>query len=185
MGPTADLRIKPDLVAPGDQVVVAGNVGISLGMSSGTSLASPMLAGAIAALWSAFPEKSSSEILEAVYATSDQRHRPDNERGYGLPEMTEAWIKLGQLENGNGGIYHYEPISGELIYYWVNRGFIPEGLAEIRNILGEKVADLPIVVLNNTVARLEITGLQGLPAGHYQIMLKNEDGVRLLGFGRH
>lgn len=185
MGPTADLRIKPDLVAPGDQIVVAGNVGISLGLSSGTSLASPMLAGAIAALWSAFPEKSGSEILDAVYASADQRNRPDNERGYGLPEMTEAWIKLGQLENGNGGIFHYEPLSGELIFYWANRGFKPEGVAEIRNILGEKVAELPIAMVNNTVARLEIRGFQNLPTGHYHIVLKNEHGVRHLGFGRH
>lgn len=185
MGPTADYRIKPDLVAPGDQVVVAGNVGISLGLSSGTSLASPMLAGAIAALWSAFPEKSSSEILNAVYAAADQRYSPDNERGYGLPEMTDAWIKLGQFENGNGGIFHYEHPSGELIYYWANKGFKPEGTAEIRNLLGQKVAELPITMLHHPVSRLEIKGFQSLPAGHYQIMLRNNDGVRLLGFGRH
>jgi serine protease AprX len=189
MGPTADHRIKPDLVAPGDQIVVAGNVGISLGLSSGTSLASPMLAGAIAALWSAFPEKSSSEILEAVFASADQRFAPDNERGFGLPEMTEAWIQLGNLENGNGGIFNYEPVNGKMTYYWINRGFRPDNMAEIRNILGQKVADLPIYMMNNTVARLEVSGFQHLPAGHYQIILKNEDGVRKLGGatlgGRH
>lgn len=39
-----------ELVAPGDEIVVAGNVGIAIGLSSGTSLASPMLAGALASL---------------------------------------------------------------------------------------------------------------------------------------
>lgn len=53
-GPTADGRIKPDLMAPGETVVVAGDTGTDLGLSNGTSLASPMLAGALAALWSAF-----------------------------------------------------------------------------------------------------------------------------------
>ncbi|MCC7467505.1 MAG: S8 family serine peptidase, partial [Saprospiraceae bacterium] len=181
MGPTADHRIKPDLVAPGDQIVVAGNVGISLGLSSGTSLASPMLAGAIAALWSAYPEKPASEIMEAVYASADQRFAPDNERGFGLPDMTEAWIRLGEMENGNGGIFSYEPESGAMTFYWINRGFRPVGQAEIRDILGRKVADLPIDFVNTTVAQLQISGFQGVPSGHYQILLKNEDEVMKLG----
>jgi serine protease AprX len=47
VGPTSDGRLKPELVAPGDMVVVAGNFGTELGLSSGTSLASPMLAGGL------------------------------------------------------------------------------------------------------------------------------------------
>lgn len=189
MGPTSDLRIKPDLVAPGDQVVVAGNVGISLGISSGTSLASPMLTGAIASLWSAFPEKSAAEIVDAVYASADQRFAPDNERGYGLPEMTEAWFRLANLENGNGGVFQYEPKSGELNYYWVANGFEAGKTVELRDILGRKVGEYSIENENHPVAQLHISGLQNIPPGHYQVILTSETGVRRLGAatwnGRH
>lgn len=180
LGPTVDQRIKPDLVAPGDQVVVAGNVGISLGVSSGTSLASPMLAGAIAALWSAFPDKPAAEVLEAIYASADQRFAPDNERGYGLPEMTEAWFRLGNLENGNGGIFRYDALNGGMDIYWFSKGFVPEAEIEFRDIMGRTVAHYPFVINLNNITRLSVTALQ-LPPGHYQILLRGENGVKRLG----
>jgi hypothetical protein len=78
-------------------VVVAGEKSIDLGLSSGTSLASPLLAGSIAALWSAYPEKTATEITNAVFEAADQNLQPDNERGYGLPDMTRAWLQLGKF----------------------------------------------------------------------------------------
>lgn len=184
IGPTADQRIKPDLVAPGDQVVVAGNVGISLGVSSGTSLASPMLTGAIAALWSAYPEKTAKEILQAVYASADQRYFPDNERGFGLPDMTDAWIRLGDMENGNGGIFQYESSTATLTYYLANRGIAPGDTVVWQNILGQVVAERPITLVNNSIMQLQIQGLENIPAGHYTLLLKGKTGVIRLGVGK-
>ncbi|HAD13902.1 MAG TPA: peptidase S8 [Saprospirales bacterium] len=180
LGPTADQRIKPDLVAPGDQVVVAGNVGISLGVSSGTSLASPMLAGALAALWSAFPGKPAAEILEAVYASADQHFAPDNQRGYGLPDMAEAWFRLGNMENGNGGIFQFDAITGEMDFYWLSEGFAPETEIEFRDIMGRTVAHQPFAINRNNITRLSVMDLQ-LPPGHYQLILRGKNGVKRLG----
>ncbi|MBC7776333.1 MAG: S8 family serine peptidase [Phycisphaerae bacterium] len=182
-GPTSDGRIKPDLVAPGDQIVVAGNVGISLGLSSGTSLASPMLAGALASLWSAFPEKTASEILEAVFASSDQAENPDNERGYGLPEMTQAWIELGELVGGNGGMFGFNRAGGELTFTYAFDFFKPGDSVELRNDLGQKIAAIIPEIFAREISTLKIKGLSKLPAGHYQIVLSNKKGVKRLGVG--
>lgn len=180
-GPTADGRIKPELVAPGDQVVVAGNVGIALGLSSGTSLASPMLAGALASLWSAFPDKTAEEILDAVFATADQIGQPDNERGYGLPEMTEAWIRLNGFRFSNGGMSYFNRDAGELVFTYAFDFFKPGDSVELLNDWGQKVANIAAQISPNEITTLKINGLTGLPAGHYHIVLKNKNGVKRLG----
>ncbi len=180
-GPTADGRIKPDLVAPGDQIVVAGNVGISLGLSSGTSLASPMLAGGLASLWSAFPEKTASEILEAVYNSADQKEMPDNARGYGLPDMTQAWIQLSEMVGGNGGLFAFDPLIGKLTFVQASNLFRDGDAIELRNDLGQKVAGISGRISANEISTLKLTGLKNLPPGHYQIILKNKDDSQRLG----
>jgi serine protease AprX len=180
-GPTSDGRIKPELVAPGDNIVVAGNVGIALGLASGTSLASPMLAGALASLWSAFPKKTASEVLDAVFSAADQDERPDNGRGYGLPDMTEAWIQLGEMSIGNGGLFSFDRTGNELIFSFSTDVYYPGDLVELRNDLGQKIAGILAVFVQNKISTLTIRGLVEVPPGHYQIVLSNKQGVKRLG----
>lgn len=108
IGPTTDNRIKPDLVAPGSGIIstVGGN---SYQPLSGTSMAAPHVAGAVALLWSANPEligdyAATYAILTstALPITSDSRYmgsahaacRPDtvpnNIYGYGRLDALAA-----------------------------------------------------------------------------------------------
>ncbi len=175
-GPTFDGRIKPDLVAPGEQVVTAGNVGIDLGLASGTSVASPMLAGGLASLWSAYPNKTAKEILAAVFASTDQTNQPDNERGYGMPDLTEAWLQLGNFVSGHS-TFAFDRDNGELTLLTAsNLGNITT--VELRNLLGQSIGNFPATLSKNSISTLKISGLGQVGAGSYQIVLA--DGERLM-----
>lgn len=54
-GPTSDGRVKPDVSAPGTDILSASWTG-GYELMTGTSMAAPAVAGAVALLWSASPE---------------------------------------------------------------------------------------------------------------------------------
>ena len=85
IGPTADGRIKPDVVALGSRAIVASpNNRIS--SSNGTSFSSPLVAGLVACLKQAHPDRSNMDIIQAVRLSGDQYNFPDAEYGYGIPD---------------------------------------------------------------------------------------------------
>lgn len=177
-GPTPDGRIKPDLVAPGDDIVVAGNVGTELGVSSGTSLACPMLAGAIAALWSAYPEKNAAEIQDAVFRSADQYEHPDNERGWGLPDMANAWLALGGFSNGQS-TFAYDRKAGELTLVFAHDFFKNGDSVSLQNSLGETVAGTVSMIYQNAISSVNVSGLGDLPAGAYSIQISNAERTEM------
>lgn len=171
-GPTSDGRIKPDLVAPGEDVVVAGNVGTHLGISGGTSLASPMLAGAFAALWSAYPEKTGQEIIDAAFHSADQFERPDNERGWGMPDMTKAWLALGGFVGGRS-TFSFDRIKGELTLLFAHDHFKDGDRIELRDAFGQKLNGISTGIAQRQVSTVKITGLSNAPAGPYFLRISN------------
>lgn len=69
-GPTADGRIKPDVVAPGQGVVVADVRGGDYKRSSGTSFASPIVSGVCALLLQANPQWKPGDVLSALRSSA-------------------------------------------------------------------------------------------------------------------
>ena len=97
-GPTADGRIKPEIVAPGRDVSVASIYRARVHSSSGTSYSAPMISGLAAALWSAFPEKSNIEIRDAIIQSATHPGRMNNKTGAGLPDFQKAYYLLKKLK---------------------------------------------------------------------------------------
>lgn len=97
-GPTADGRIKPDVAAPGAWVTVSDAYAFQASIGSGTSFAAPIMAGMVACLWQAFPERSNEEIVAAIKRSSSQAGFPDEELGFGIPDFGKAYRLL--LESG-------------------------------------------------------------------------------------
>lgn len=182
VGPTPDGRIKPDLCAPGDQVVVAGYSGTALGMSSGTSLASPMLAGALASLWSAYPEKTAAEILAAAFDNADDRAKPTPQRGYGVPDMAQALLQLGGFAHGNHlndagkGFFAFDRDKGTLDFLLTVPPPAAHGPVRLVDALGQSWPTGKITLRTNRLSTLSIDGLSQLPPGAYRVVWpgKNE-----------
>jgi len=92
-GPTSDGRTKPDVTAQGQgTTIIAGSGDVVQG--SGTSFSSPIMAGAMACLWQSFPTFSAQELRDAVRNTASKASAPNQQYGYGIPNMVNAMILL-------------------------------------------------------------------------------------------
>lgn len=92
MGYTADGRVKPDLVALGSGCCVIDPSG-NLRYANGTSFSTPILAGLGACLWQALPWLSPTDLIDLLRRSGDQYKRPDEQLGYGLPNIYKIYKK--------------------------------------------------------------------------------------------
>ena len=86
IGPSADLRIKPDIAAMG-LATIAGLPSGSFGSISGTSFSAPLVAGLVAGIIQANPQKTAQEIIQVVRKSGSQASKPDQLLGYGIPHF--------------------------------------------------------------------------------------------------
>ena len=98
IGPTADDRIKPDVVAMGTRTIVAHPNNRIYG-SNGTSFSSPIIAGLVACLKQGYPDRPGMDIFEAIRLSSDQYGLPDPEYGYGIPDAGKADSLLEEVKD--------------------------------------------------------------------------------------
>ncbi len=92
-GPTPDGRVKPEVCAMGLYTYLQ-LVNGKMGMKSGTSFSSPLIAGATACLWQANPDKTNMQIIDAIIRSADKIKKPDVKYGYGIPDFYKAHIYL-------------------------------------------------------------------------------------------
>jgi hypothetical protein len=89
-GPTGDGRIKPDIAAQGDKVVQSATTGAEYRLGNGTSYSTPIIAGGIALLLSAYPNLTPWEVRDLLFSTASQARNPDNILGFGIANFYEA-----------------------------------------------------------------------------------------------
>lgn len=93
IGPTADGRVKPDVMALGSPTAVINGRGVH-SSDIGTSFSTPVVAGLVACLWQAAPQKTAREIIDVVRQCGDNSDVPDNIFGYGIPDFWKAYQML-------------------------------------------------------------------------------------------
>ncbi|MBN2174940.1 MAG: S8 family serine peptidase [Bacteroidales bacterium] len=89
-GPTADGRLKPNVVAQGQGSTIIDPWGGNVSSGSGTSFSSPITAGMVACLWQANPDKRNTEILQAIEQSGSLANNPNNLLGHGIPDYVMA-----------------------------------------------------------------------------------------------
>lgn len=97
-GPTPDQRIKPEVSALGQGTVIIGWDG-QITYGSGTSYASPLIAGLAAGVWQAYPDLSNIELMELIKKGSSQFYTPDTLLGYGIPNFKTIQSEITALDD--------------------------------------------------------------------------------------
>jgi hypothetical protein len=173
-GPTADGRVKPDVVAQGQGTTYAypdGNTGY-IAQGNGTSFSSPVMAGMMACFWQANSDKTNMEILQAVVESADMINNPDANYGFGLPDFEEAmqafFVDEVTKESNLFEVYP-NPVNDDLNLYYK----------------GYKAFDVKISVYTQTGLEVfktntELTSgfnltINDLDAGIYFVNVSNED----------
>ena len=96
-GPTYDHRIKPEVSAMGALTAIQSTDGKAR-LGYGTSYSSPVIAGATAALWQAYPALTSTELMRWIIESGSRAGLPDVEYGYGIPSFRKAFYAITAVE---------------------------------------------------------------------------------------
>ncbi len=98
-GPNSSGIRKPDVCMLGNPAAIVTNSG-SPSVASGTSFATPQLAGWVACLWQSSPHSTSTQIRDAVRKSAHRYNNPDNHIGYGIPNFYRASENLNISNSG-------------------------------------------------------------------------------------
>ncbi|MFT5280472.1 MAG: serine protease AprX, partial [Bacteroidia bacterium] len=99
-GPSADGRIKPNIVAQGAATVIADlnpDAEEPTHTGNGTSFSGPVIAGMMACFWQAFPELTNIECMNIVEQSASQYSNPDEFIGHGIPDFSLAFLITSEL----------------------------------------------------------------------------------------
>lgn len=176
VGNSADGRIKPDVMAWGkNSTVVSSNSGNVI-TSSGTSFATPILAGMVACLWQGNPTKKNMEVIAAIKQSSSQFATPDSLMGYGIPDFCVA----DQILKGTFATEVYLPPSigdnqSSVLITGANNLHLS---IEMFDVTGRLLTSGPAKILrdNGIKQAIEIPSATSLPTGIYLVKISSDDG---------
>ena len=164
IGPSYDGRVKPDVMAQGQNPYVFSSGTIN-NTGSGTSYSCPILAGMVACLWQALPGKNAQQIKQLIVQSADNFSEPAAKSrlqyGYGIPDFSLA------LANGlsitsfskNDFLVYPNPTNDAISVSLPNESGVKT--IAVYTILGQKVLEKNISTQSPTIS------LESLNSGIY------------------
>lgn len=160
IGPSSDLRVKPDVVAQGGQVVVAFPGG-AIGAANGTSFSGPITAGMVACLWQALPTKTNAEMMQIIKQSAHIYNNPTPLLGYGIPNYNTALLNNLSAFEAITDFFLVYPNPVKDLLYIKNNKLDNNAQVELISVLGNIVAQQQLTVGENSIA------VSHLPSGMY------------------
>lgn len=176
-GPTYDGRIKPDVMAMGSDAYVASGTG-GYYNGSGTSFATPIIAGVVTCLRQAHPHASVQELCDIIRQCGNRANNPDNYYGYGVPDFAQV-MELLHVEDTFAPkkeliMVYPNPSQGE-VHIAMKEGYQAE--LSVFDITGRQLGGYHFNGLNHTTFE---HFLNGLPGGIYVIKATSELGSQVV-----
>ncbi|MEL1244455.1 S8 family serine peptidase [Flavobacterium sp. DGU11] len=171
IGPSYDMRVKPDVMAQGVASVLSNTEG-AIGAANGTSFSSPITAGLVACLWQALPGLSNAEILQLVKQSADRYANPNAQFGYGIPDFALALNSGLGLENieKQPFLIYPNPTHGTVNFVF------PKGMlnatVKVFNTIGQKVIEENVTADHASLTTNELT------KGIYSYSIESLQGVQ-------
>ena len=172
IGLTADGRIKPDLMALGENVTIASEMG-SIYEGDGTSYSCPILAGGIACLWPLIKNNNATQIINWLHMSGSYYYKPNKYFGYGVPNLylvyqfainypKDTLIDVRVLDDKNHHLTYYANHNEKLKIILVNA-------------LGKQVFSQTENVKHPGIIRFKLHGSKKLKRGDYIIQISSDD----------
>jgi serine protease AprX len=178
IGPTADGRIKPNLVAQGVHTAVITKSG-SLSRSHGTSFASPVLAGMAACFWQANPRLTNMEVIRLLQESASKAGKADPFLGYGIPNGWRAH-QLAEEEDKKTLIYP-NPVRNRAINLRVGSRFWNQKVTvTVFNMIAQKIFTQTFPAVNQG-DDLQVD-VSALDPGLYGCLVSGNNSHRALKF---
>ncbi|KKL28022.1 hypothetical protein LCGC14_2379320, partial [marine sediment metagenome] len=175
-GPSADGRIKPDVMAQGVQTWLIRSSGL-VSQGNGTSFSSPVTAGLVACLWQKNRDISNYQLIESIRSSGSLNPYPDSLYGYGIPNFSLA----NDIITGNELIVFSSPTltifpNPALDHITISANQYPPGVStyEIYDIRGRRITGGKIVTFPKKNTPIPI---QFLSEGSYVIVVSSAGRV--------
>lgn len=170
VGSVIQPTLKPDVVARGLQPYLI-NINDAIVQNNGTSFSGPILAGGVACLMQALPNKTNTEIMNLVRESGTQYNAPDYQLGFGIPNLYHA-LEVGLSTNNfsqNKIKLYPNPATSKIVIE------LPLNLKEVSfqlyTILGELVFDY-------TIKNHFSINIEHLQSGIYMARFQGEGAIQ-------
>lgn len=165
-GPRIDGKRKPDVSALGVDVYAASAVDpYTFGLTRGTSLATPLVAGVVGLLMQVFPELKPWEVRSILTSTASLNQSPNDTLGFGIPNIFNAMKKAGiiispistyKLNQYQRIVVYIESssklLNTDLYIRFSNTQFFEEYKLYSTSYKYQFTADIPLSKFNNEIA---------------------------------
>ncbi|MBX7206600.1 MAG: S8 family serine peptidase [Bacteroidia bacterium] len=188
VGPSADGRLKPELVTRGGRNYIVGTDG-KIYQGNGTSFACPLMSALATSLWSSKPEATAWQIREALIQSAHQYGNPDTLLGYGIPDARKAFYLLhgyylpepvdsSELNHNGAGVYP-NPAHNMVRIVFENRYLLKEAIVTIRDLYGREIKTGVVALTTDYNEYYLHFSVAGMNTGVYYISLSTTDHIPL------
>jgi subtilisin family serine protease len=172
-GPSFDGRTKPDVMAKGLASTVATPSG-NISTASGTSFSSPIVAGMVACLWQALPNKSATQIMQMIKQSSDNFSTPNADLGFGIPDFAKALNSSLNIQSSTESQFRAYPNPTTSIINLEIQIMLENTEIKIFNNLGQ------LIIQKKCNQKTESISVENLPSGLYTYIINNNQQGKFL-----